>query len=107
MSYGIIFWGSSTQTHDIFKIQKRAVRIVDNKSGNHSCRDIFKRYHILTLPAQYIISLAMFVIKHKDLSQTNADIHNLNTRQKRNLHVPLTNLSRVQKGSALLGNENI
>jgi hypothetical protein len=98
MSYGIIFWGSSTQTHDILKIQKRALRIIDNKSGKHSCREIFNRYYILTLPAQYIFSLAMFVVKHEDLFQTNEDIHNLNTRQKRNLHVPSTNLSRAQKG---------
>jgi hypothetical protein len=38
-------------------------------------------------------------LRHSNhLFQTNADIHNLNTRHKRNLHVPLTNLSRVQKG---------
>jgi hypothetical protein len=28
MSYGIIFWGNSTDSTKIFKIQKRAIRII-------------------------------------------------------------------------------
>jgi hypothetical protein len=103
MSYDIIFWGSSTLTNNIFKIQKRVIRIMDNKSNQYSCRQLFKQYQILTLPAQYILSLAMFVIKHKDSFPTNSSIHDLNTRHKFNLHLPLTNLSLVQKGALYSG----
>jgi hypothetical protein len=66
MSYGIIFWGSSTLINNVFKIQKRVIRIIDNRFSQDSCRQLFKQYQSLTLPAQYILSLVMFVVKYKD-----------------------------------------
>jgi hypothetical protein len=97
MSYGIIFWGSSNLSNNIFKIQKTAVRIIANKFNRDSCRQLFNQYQILTLPAQYIFSLVMFVVKY-DFFRSNSEIHDLNTRYKHNLHFPATNLSLVQKG---------
>jgi len=35
--YGIIFWGNSSYSEDIFKIQKRIIRIIMNSSRNASC----------------------------------------------------------------------
>ena len=98
MSYGIIFWGSSNLSNSIFKIQKRAIRIITSKSNRDSCRQVFNQYQILTLPAQYIFSLAMFVVKHIDNFPLNSEIHDLNTRNRYNLHLPTTNLSLVQRG---------
>jgi hypothetical protein len=66
MLYGIIFWGSSNLSNNIFKIQKRAIRIIANKFNRDSCRQVFNQYQILTLPAQYIFSLVMFVVKYND-----------------------------------------
>jgi hypothetical protein len=40
----------------------------------------------------------MFVVKHKDLFALNIEFHSINTRYKLYLHVPLVNLSKVQKG---------
>ena len=37
MSYGIIFWGNSHLANNIFKIQKRIIRIMTNKSKHDSC----------------------------------------------------------------------
>ena len=90
MSYGIIFWGSSNPSNSIFKIQKRAIRIITSKSNRDSCRQVFNQYQILTLPAQYIFSLAMFVVKHIDNFPLNSEIHDLNTRNRYNLHLPTT-----------------
>jgi hypothetical protein len=56
MSYGVIFWGNSCGSKEIFAIQKRIIRILTNKSKRDSCRDIFKQLRILTLPSQYIYS---------------------------------------------------
>jgi hypothetical protein len=36
MSYGIIFWGNSTHSNQIFKIQKRIVRIITKALVKHS-----------------------------------------------------------------------
>jgi hypothetical protein len=38
MSYGIIFWGNSTHSNCIFKIQKRMVRIIMKARNKDSCR---------------------------------------------------------------------
>jgi hypothetical protein len=98
MTYGIIFWGSSYLSNNIFKIQKRAIRILTNKCKHDSCRQLYKQLQILTLPAQYIFSLLMFVIKHMDFFPSNFEIHDQNTRYKHNLHFPTTNLTLTQKG---------
>jgi len=37
MSHGIIFWGNSHLSSNIFKIQKRIIRIITNKSKCDSC----------------------------------------------------------------------
>jgi hypothetical protein len=42
ISYGIIFWGTSFCSEEIFKTQKRIIRIVMNSSKNASCRQLFE-----------------------------------------------------------------
>ena len=37
ISYGIVFWGNSSYSEDIFKIQKRMIKIIMNSSRNASC----------------------------------------------------------------------
>jgi len=66
ITYGIIFWGASTQNKVIFKIQKRIIRIIMNTGNKDSCRDLFKKLHILPLLFQNIFSLLMFVVKNKN-----------------------------------------
>jgi hypothetical protein len=99
MSHGFIFWGSTHLSNNIFKIQKRVIRTITNKCKRDSCHQLFKQLHILTLPAQYIFSLLMFVIKYKDFFPSNSNIHNRNTRYNHNLHLSTTNLTLVQKGA--------
>jgi hypothetical protein len=53
LTYGVIFWGNSPISKDIFKIQKRVIRIT-NKCRHESCKHLFKLLKILTLPSQYI-----------------------------------------------------
>jgi hypothetical protein len=65
MSYGVIFWGNSYGSKEIFAIQKRIIQILTNKSKRDPCRDLFKQLRILTLPSQYIYSLLVFVVKNR------------------------------------------
>ena len=98
LSYGIIFWGISNNSITIFKIQKKIIRIIMNVNSRTSCRNLFKKLNILPLPAQYIYSLMMFVVKDKDLFITNDNVHKILTRSKDDLHLPMANLSVFQKG---------
>jgi hypothetical protein len=98
MTYGLIFWGNSTESNDIFKIQKRIIRIIMNPNENASCRELFKKLKILPLQSQYIYSIFLYIIKNKDQFSLNSNIHTINSRHSNNLHVPPANLTIYQKG---------
>jgi len=103
MSYGIIFWGNSPHSINIFKIQKRIIRIMTNSNRRDTCRPLFHQLGILPLQSQYILSLLLFVATNKKLFSLNSQIHDINTRHNNNLHLPLTGLTLVQKGVAYSG----
>jgi hypothetical protein len=105
LSYGIIFWGNSCLSANIFKIQKRIIRIITNKGKRGFCRQLFKTLQILTVPSQYTYSLLVFVIKNRGLFLSNLEIHNINTRYNHNFHLISTNLTIVQKGVHHLGSK--
>jgi len=98
MSYGIILGGNQPHSEKIFKIQKRVIRIITNSRARNSCRELFKKLEILPLYSKYIFSLSIFVIKNKHLFSTNYQIHSVHTRFKTNLHPPIDNLTKFQKG---------
>jgi hypothetical protein len=57
----------------------------------------------LPLQSQYILSLAIFVSKNMELFTRNADIHAKNSRNKFNLFLPQTRLTKYQKGVYFAG----
>ena len=65
MSYGIIFWGNSSHSSIIFRIQKKAIRIMEGCGNRVLCRNLFKKLQILPLTRQYMLSLLMFVVQKK------------------------------------------
>jgi hypothetical protein len=89
MSYGLIFWGNSTYSTEIFKIQKKAIRIIRESRGRDSCKDLFNNLKILT---------PITCSRKKSIYNLNSDTHNINTEQKLNIHQSSSNLSLYQKG---------
>jgi len=67
ISYGIVFWGSSSSVRNVFLIQKRAIRIMLRLGPRSSCRDGFKNLDILTVPCLYIYALMLFAIKNLNI----------------------------------------
>ena len=65
MSYGIIFWGNSSPSSIIFRIQKKAIRIMEGCGNRVSSRNLFKKLQILPLTSQYMLSLLMCVVQKK------------------------------------------
>jgi len=78
MTYGVIFWGNSMDRNKVFKLQKRAIRLITNSSNRTSCHRLFKELGILPLQSQYILSLALFVVKNMEIFKLNSDIHTYN-----------------------------
>jgi hypothetical protein len=74
--------------------------------GNRaSCRSLFKKFQILPLKFQYMLSLLIFVVQNKTLFfLSNTENYNLDTRQKKdNLYLPQANLTIYQKGAYYSG----
>jgi len=88
LNYGIIFWGNSSYSRTIFLTQKRIVRIIIKAKARDSCRAMFSTLGILTFYSQYIFSILMFIVKHKDIFTFNSELHSINTHHKLDLHVP-------------------
>jgi hypothetical protein len=133
MSYGNIFWRKSPHSSIIFRIQKKAIRIMEGCGNRVSCRNVFNTLHaklnpichllallgarhilhvsrirvkklqILPLTSQYMLSFLMFVVQNKNFFLTNNENHNLDTRQRNNLYRPQANLSIYQRGAFYLG----
>jgi hypothetical protein len=98
MTYGIIFWGNSSQAEKVFKLQKRVIILIKGCSYRESCREHFKDMKVLPLRSQYIYSLIMFVIKNREKFGTNKDYYKINTRQYMNMHLNQVNLTKYGKG---------
>ena len=98
ITYSIIFWGNSINSDEVFKLQKRAIRIITNACSRTSCCNLFKELNILPLQSQYILSLAVYVAKNKEDFISNLDVHSINTRHKSSLHPPLLRLTKSQRG---------
>ena len=103
ISYGIIFWGNSSNSIKIFKQQKKILRIMTNSKKIESCRKLFKKMKILPFYCQYILSLSMYMVNNKHLFTKNLEIHSHSTRMASNFHVPTAKLTKYQKGAHYMG----
>jgi hypothetical protein len=93
----------SCHSNIIFRLQTKAIRIINGITNRDSCTKHFKELKILTLKSQYIYSLSLFVINNRHNFETNSVNHNVNTRTKYDLHHPasqLHNRQLLKKGSA-------
>ena len=98
MSYGIIFWGNQLYSEKLFKIKKKTIRIITNSRSRDSCRELFKSLEILPFYSQYISSISTSVVKNRHLFSTNNQIHTIHKSHENNLHPPIANITKFQKG---------
>ena len=92
LTYALSIWGpllSKAQSNRIFKLQKKAVRLIDNAPYNSPSTPLFKKYKILKFDD--LISLELLKLTHSyrasnlpvpvsDLFTNNAFNHRYNTR---------------------------
>ena len=98
MEYGIIFWGNSTESKKILLQQKKILRIMTGSHTRASCRTLFCKLGILTMVAQYLLSLMRFLASNLEIFTFNNSIHNVNTRTILKLHKPTTRLKLKHQG---------
>ena len=92
LHYGIMAWGKADATYldSLFKLQKRAVRLVSSAKRLAHTKPLFKKLKLLKLSDIYILNIMLFMFKfrHSLLPQVfdgmfvlNRDVHNYFTRQ--------------------------
>jgi hypothetical protein len=87
MSYEIIVWGNLQYSEKIFKIQKRWLESLQIQDLETYVRNCLK-----------INIFFINICNKKHLFSTNYQIHSVHTRSKTNLHPPIANLTKFQKG---------
>lgn len=100
--YGIVFWGNSSDSKAIFKLQKKAIRIISKAKFSDSCRPLFRSLKLLPLPAVYIHELVLFVFKNFSFFDNGKKNHTYTTRST-SLQYPKHRLSLVEKGPHYMG----
>jgi hypothetical protein len=113
-------WGLAADItlYPIFKLQKRAIRLIGNLRRRDSTQSTFKKYGILRLPDIYTFSTIIFMFKFKNgllppifekFYLENANFHRYPTRQANYLRSPKfrTNISKcfIKTSGVRLWNE--
>jgi hypothetical protein len=103
LSYGIILWGCSGFVSSVFRVQKRAIRIISGRPPGFSCRSLFPEWNIYTVHNLYIFNIALFVYKHLETFESLNTNHQYNTRFGNNLSYDRHNLSLYEKRPRYMG----
>lgn len=100
LRYGIIFWGNASDSIIIFRLQKRAIRIISNIPFNASCRPHFKRLEILPLPCLYIYSILIFLNLNQSMFDKHQHTHHHTTRnvKSKTYQYPIHRTTLLEKG---------
>ena len=65
INYGLLIWGSSKSINQLFKAQKKSIRIINTKPYNFHTEPLFKSSNILKIEDQYSCNVSMFMHQHK------------------------------------------
>ena len=75
LRYGILFVGGDSQSTNLFKLQKKVVRLICNVKRKMSSRELFRTLNILPVPCVYIMETVYYIkLNNKGLNQ-NLAIH--------------------------------
>jgi len=78
-----IFWGgNSSNSRNIFTLQKKVVRIMAGTQPRTSCRSPFKQLEILPSPCQYILPIMNVIVNNQAIFHSDSSIHSVNIRKK-------------------------
>lgn len=92
-SYGLLSWGHSSHTKEVFSLQRRIVRVMTGRGYRDEVRDAFVELGILTVPSMYIY-VALCYCKHNiHKYSTHSENHAHDTRLKDNFRALFLRLS--------------
>jgi hypothetical protein len=103
MSYGILVWGISCHSKQIFKLQKKAVRIIAKAPPRTPCKPIFQKLKLLTLYDQYILEIVFWVYNNLSIFMEGHTDHVYNTRHKNLIKPTSHRLTQYENSPQYIG----
>ena len=85
ISYGIVLWGRCAHFLRVFRMQKRAVRVLAGVRYRDHCRPLFKHFGLLTAPCIYIYYTLVCIRNNISDYSTGSAYHNHDTRRASDL----------------------
>lgn len=76
LRYGLIIWGNSSDINRAFVIQKKCVRAIYGLTPLDTCKPVFQKLNILTLPCMYIFEISKYVRLNHELFTIASDVYN-------------------------------
>ena len=86
--YGLLLWGNAAHANAVFTLQKRAVRAIAAVSQQTTCRPLFRKYSILTLPSEYIFLALVHAREHLTELETRTQTTGINLRRGDRVTIP-------------------
>ena len=93
VTYAIEIWGHTNHMQRVLLEQKRAVRSIEGLPSHAHCKPIFKRFQIMTAPAEYAyrVLIEMHHRRRNEIIHGN-EVHEHNTRFGNQLRPPTIRL---------------
>lgn len=115
-NYGLLLWGNSTKDHinKVFRLQKRAMRIISNSGYLTHTKPIFKRFNTLNIFDMYNKETAIFMFKYKNfllpksfenIFSIHRESHDYYTRNRDDFKIPMQKIENVFKIGPKIWNE--
>jgi hypothetical protein len=98
LNYGLLIWGHSPISKQLFAYQRKAIRIVGGLRYRDDCRDTFKKLQILTLPSLYIFRSLIYICENIKKYKFLKEFHIYSTRSN-NLAIPSHRLTKCRTSS--------
>lgn len=105
LQYGIDIWGRAADWERLFRIQKRAIRIIAKVGQDTSARPYFSQLGILTLPSLLIYSVAVYVVTNYEKFSKRSDVVLYSMRFPSRLVSTSRILSKMAKAVGVMGPE--
>lgn len=97
--YGAIFWGNSSDAIKIFRLQKKAIRIIAGVDYKEHCRPLFNKFAIMTVPSIYMYLTLLEIHKINHTLTLGSQIHKYPTRYNELARIPRYKLNKSERNS--------
>lgn len=98
MNYALICWGHSSHANRIFKLQRKAIRVITGSGYREDVKDKFVDLKILTLPSLYIYNCLLYVKQNINQFTPQNEIHTYPTRANNLIRIGYLRLAASRNG---------